>query len=252
MTPGPAAELPEAHVSLGLVRLFFEWDGAGADREFRRALELNPGLADAHYARTLVLTQAGDTRGALEEIRRARGFDPLSAILRSTEAWVHYYARDFREAIAGCQRTLELHPGFLEAQIGLGLALKEVGELERALCELEKARELSAGNPLVLGVLGATLAQAGRTGAALALASELDRKRDGYVAPIAYAMLYSGLADAPRALAYLRQALEAKDGLVRYLAVSPIFDTVRGNDEFSELLVTLGLRPAAGPRGGNR
>jgi serine/threonine protein kinase/Tfp pilus assembly protein PilF len=245
-------ELPEAHVSLGLVRLFFDWDGEGADREFQRALELNPGLADAHYARTLALTQAGDTGGALEAIGRARSYDPLAAILRSTEAWVHYYARHYADAIAGCQRTLELHPGFLEAHIGLGLAFKEVREFDRALQELEKARELSGGNPLVLGVLGATLAEAGRPEQALALADELDRKRDGYVAPIAHAMLHCGLAEEGRTLEYLRRALEAKDGLVRYLGVFPLFDCVRETHEFSELLVTLGLRPATEGEGGIR
>src|SRR5206468_379421 len=122
--------LPEAHVSLGLVRLFFDWDEEAADREFRRALELYPGLAEAHYARALVLTQAADTAGALEAMHRARSLDPLSAILQSTEAWVHYYARQYPEAIAGCRRTLELSSGFLEARIGLGLAFKEVREFD--------------------------------------------------------------------------------------------------------------------------
>ena len=236
------SDLPEAHVSLGLVRLFFDWDGPGADREFRRAIELNPGLPAAHYGRTLVLTQASDSAGALEEIGRARRLDPLNAMLRSTEAWVHYYAREYPEAIAGCRRTLELHPRYLEAQIGLGLALKEVGEFERALQELEQAREISAGTPLVLGVLGATLAQAGRADAAEALIAELDGKQDCYVAPVAYAMLYAGLADEPRALAALRRALDARDGLVRYLEVLPLFDPIRRAPGFSELLAALNLR----------
>jgi serine/threonine protein kinase/Tfp pilus assembly protein PilF len=245
-------QLPEAHVSLGLVGLYFDWDAAAADREFRRALELNPGLADAHYARTLVLTQLGDTRGALEAIATARSFDPLSAILRSTEAWVHYYARHYAEAIAGCQRTLELHPGFLEAHIGLGLAFKEVGDTDRALRELERACELSDRNPLVLGVLGATLAHAGRRERALALLDELERRRDGYVAPIAHAMLCAGLADERRTLESLRRALEARDGLVRYVGVFPLFDSVRGTPEFAELLKTLGLKAVTGQEGGSR
>jgi eukaryotic-like serine/threonine-protein kinase len=235
------AELPEAHVSLGLVRLFFDWDGEGADREFRRALELYPGLAEAHYSRALVLTQAGDTKEALEAMRKARSLDPLSAILQSTEAWVHYYARHYPEAIAGCRRTLELSSGFLEARIGLGLAFKEVREFDDALRELAKARELSDANPLVLGVLGATLAQAGRPAEALALVEELDRKEGTYVAPMAYAMLYSGLGDTGQTLTHLRRALEAKDGLVRYLKVSPLFDGLRRESEFLEILATLNL-----------
>jgi eukaryotic-like serine/threonine-protein kinase len=234
-------DLPEAHVSLGLVRLFFEWDGKEADHEFRRAIELYPGLAEGHYARALVLTQAGRTTEALECMRRARSLDPLSAILQSTEAWVHYYARDYPEAIAGCQRTLELSSSFLEARIGLGLTFKEVGRLDDALRELEKARELSEGNPLVLGVLGATLAQAGRKSEALAIVGELDGKEGGYVAPMAYAMLWSGLGDTKQALAHLRRALEAKDGLVRYLKVSPVFDGLRHDSEFFEILSTLNL-----------
>jgi eukaryotic-like serine/threonine-protein kinase len=237
-------ELAEAHVSLGLVRLFFDWNAETADAEFRRALELHSGLAEPHYGRALVLTQAGETAGALEHIGKARSLDPLSAMLQSTEAWIHYYARRYAEAIAGCQRTLEMHPGFLEAHIGLGLAYKEIHQFDRALQELERARELSQGNPLVLGVLGATLAHSGRQAAATALVDELERKQDGYVAPIAYAMLYSGLANEPRTIAYLRDALEAKDGLVRYLSVSPLFDSVRSSRDFEDLLATLKLNPA--------
>jgi len=234
-------DLPEAHVSLGLVRLFFEWDAKEADREFRRAIELYPGLAEGHYARALVQTQAGNTAGALESMRRARSLDPLSAILQSTEAWVHYYARDYPEAIVGCRRTLELSSSFLEARIGLGLAYKEVAQFDDALRELEKARDLSEGNPLVLGVLGATLARAGRTAEARTLVAELDGKQGGYVAPMAYAMLWSGLGDARQTIAHLQRALDAKDGLVRYVKVSPLFDVLRKEPAFVQILATLNL-----------
>ena len=104
-----------------------------------------------------------------------------------------------------------------------------------------KARELSDANPLVLGVLGATLAQAGRTADALAFVEELDRKEGGYVAPMAYAMLYSGLGDTAETLSHLRRSLEAKDGLVRYIKVSPLFDGLQGHPEFLEILATLNL-----------
>jgi tetratricopeptide (TPR) repeat protein len=141
----------------------------------------------------------------------------------------------------GCRRTLELSSAFLEARIGLGLAYKEVGQYGDSLRELEKARDLSQGNPLVLGVLGATLARAGRTADAQALVAELDAAQGGYVAPMAYAMLWTGLGDATQALAHLRRALEAKDGLVRYLKVSPLFDGLRHEPQFFEILGTLKL-----------
>jgi serine/threonine-protein kinase len=235
-------DLAEAHVSLGLVQLFFDWDAEGAEGALRRALELNPGSGDVHYARTLVHAQRGEMASALEAIARARALDPLSPIMSSTEGWVHYYARQHEEAVTACRRTLDLDADFLEAHIGLGLAHKEMRQFDRALKELERAGALSERNPLVLGVLGATLAEAGREDEALELAGELDAKPgESYVAPVAYAMLFSGLRDKDRTFDALRRALAARDGLVRYLKVFPIFDPVRDEPEFRELLERLNL-----------
>ena len=240
-------DLAEAHVSLALVRLFFDWDSEGAEGALQRALELNRGSADTHYTRTLVHAQTGNMAEALQTIAAARALDPLSPILSSTEGWVRYYARQYEEAIAACRRTLDLESDFLEAHIGLGLAYKEMGQFDRALTELEKAGTLSERNPLVLGVLGATLAEAGRPDEALDLIRELDGKpRESYVPAVAYAMLYSGLREKDRAFEALRRALAARDGLVRYLKVLPIFDPIRDEPEFRELLARLNLS-IAGP-----
>lgn len=240
-------DLAEAHVSLALVRLFFDWDSEGAEGALQRALELNRGSADTHYTWTLAHAQTGGMAKALRAIAEARALDPLSPILSSTEGWVHYYARQYEEALAACRRTLALESDFLEAHIGLGLAHKEMGQFDRALAELEKAGTLSERNPLVLGVLGATLAEAGRPDEAFDLIRELEGKpEESYVAPVAYAMLYSGLHEKDRAFEALRRALVARDGLVRYLKVFPIFDPIRNEPEFRELLATLNLS-IAGP-----
>jgi len=234
--------LAEAHVSLGLVHLFFDWDIDLADARFRRALDLNPGSSWTMYAQTLPLTQTGRLTQALEKIAAAEELDPLSPMMSSTHGWVHYYNGDYEMAIASCEKALGMEARYVEARIGLGLALAQTGDADRAIKELKTAREDAPGFPLVPGVLGATLGATGHEDEARKLIAVLDAFQDeAYVPPIAYAMLYSGLGEKDAAFEHLRSALEAKDGLVRYLGVLPIFDPVREEPEFEALLEELQL-----------
>jgi len=236
--------LAEAHVSLGWVRLFYEWDSAGGEAEFRQAIELNPGSANAHFAHSLFLTQMGRFDDAFLEVERARNLDPLSPMMNAMVAWVQYYARRYDEAIVECKKTLELQAGLLDAHIVLGQSYREQKRFDAAIEELEQARELSHRNPLILGVLGSALAVAGRQAEAREILGELiamSEDADAYVAPLGLAALSCGLGERDEVFYWLDLALDAHDGLVRYLKVYPVFDALRDDPRFAVLLRRVGL-----------
>jgi len=235
--------LAEAHYALGLVKQY-DWDRAGAEQAYKRAIELNPNLADAVAQHGGLLVQQGRFEEGLRAIQRAEELDPLSLSIGSSVFSAFYYARQYDRAIAQCRKLLELNPS--EAWEGgihasLGRALIQQQRHEEAIAALRRAVALNRHNAH-LGWLGYAYAAAGRPGEARELLRELEEQAGRrLVSPVSIARIYLGLGEKERALALLRQAYDEHSDHVLSLGIEPIYDPLRSDPRFIEMLRGIGL-----------
>ena len=222
--------LAEAHTSLALALMAYDRDGAAAEREYQRALVLNPNYPTAHQWYAEYLTAQGRFDEALAEINRARELDPLSLITNSIEGFVYYYARRYDQSAAQLQKLLELDADFWPARWFLGWTLSAQGNHQQALAELERARQLSGNNTGVIAELGRAYAVAGRREEARRTLQELlAQAKTGYVTPYSIAAIYVGLGEHDEALTWLRKAETERAWEYTYLKVDPKFDALRAH-----------------------
>src|SRR3989441_7890720 len=165
--------LAEAHASLGRVKLFYDWDWAGAEIEFKRAIELKPSLSTAHHWYSICLRDMGRLREALAEANRALELDPVSLIISTNLGDTFFYAGQFDQAVAQHRKTLLLDSGFAAAHLYLGRALEQKGMLQDAVAEFLKARSLAGKGPYALGDLARAYALAGKRADARGLLNDL-------------------------------------------------------------------------------
>jgi TolB-like protein/Tfp pilus assembly protein PilF len=154
--------LAEAHTSLGLIKMEYEWDWANSETEFKRAIELNPGLDEAHHQYSHYLTAMGRTHESLAQSLQALELDPLSLPLNAHLAWHYLYARQYDQAIEQCRKTLELDQNYPQAHDYLGMAYEQKGMYEEAIAEFQKAMNLSGNSPNLRADLGHAYAVAGK------------------------------------------------------------------------------------------
>jgi TolB-like protein/Tfp pilus assembly protein PilF len=234
--------LAEAYATLGFVQYEFDWDFAGAERSFQRALELNPSYATGRQRYASLLGLLGRSAEALAEIERARALDPLSLLVNHTVAWLHYFARDFDQAREGCRRTLELNPGFPVTHLLLAAIHSLSGRYDDALAEQDAYERLDGPSTIGLMARGCHHARAGEKGLACRY---LDRLRDGMAAGTAYAwqvaMVHAALGDADEAFADLDRAVADRSDALAFLKVEPFWDPLRGDPRFAAVLRTVGL-----------
>ncbi|HEX2714528.1 MAG TPA: tetratricopeptide repeat protein, partial [Candidatus Acidoferrales bacterium] len=236
--------LAEAHSSLAWTKLAFDWDWAGAEREFKRALELNPGYAVAHQWYAECLAGMGRYEEAGAEAKQARELDPLSLTINTIAGWILYFDRQNDQAMAQFRRTLELDPNFWVAHWTLGRAYEQKRMFAEAIAELQRASALSAGSPLSLAALGHAYAVSGQTVGAqhvLAQLKELAEKR--YVLPYSIATIYAGLGETDEAFRWLERAYEERSGWLIWLRAEPVSDALRPDPRFQDLLRRIGLPP---------
>ena len=230
-------DLAEAQTSLGLVRFRMDWDWLGAEVAFRRALELNSGYASALHFLSLLLSALGRADEAIASIKRAREFDPLSLIIGTAVGRVHHFARQYDTAIEECRKTLELDAAFAGAHLDLGLALLQKSMFGEAIGELRQALTLSAGRSIALAVLGYAYALAGDRAAGLQMLDQLhDRARRYDISSLHVAYVHVGLGNVDQAFEWLEKSYQERAGLLVFLKVEPIFDPLRSDPRFAELL----------------
>jgi len=234
--------LGEAHASMGIIRMWFEWDWKEAEREFLRAIELQPSLSLPHVQYNLLLVQMGRFDEAEEQIRTALALDPLSVPSNVYLAGVYHYQRDYEASLRQARRALDLDANDIEAHVVVALNFEQQHKYREAIAELEKAHQLSGYNPLILGPLGSCYGGAGDKDKALALLEELNAAAEqAYVAPISWVMLYLGVGDVDHAFEWLEKAAEARDALLCYLKVGPIYDFIRDDPRYADMLYRIGL-----------
>jgi TolB-like protein/DNA-binding winged helix-turn-helix (wHTH) protein/Tfp pilus assembly protein PilF len=238
----------EAHASLALV-LNHKWDWAGAEVEFKRALKLNPQHANAHHWYGDYLSIQGRHDEALVEAKRALELDPLNLMIGTWVGLRYYLARRYDGAIEQSRNTVDLDPNFAAAHLILGESYVQQGRHKEGLDELQKAASLSGDSPLYKAQVGVGLALAGKKKEALRSIRELqDISGKRYVSPYGVAQIYAALNDREQTYKWLDTAYRDRAVWMSYLVVDPVFDSIRSEDRFRDLLQRVGLRSDDGPK----
>ena len=241
--------LGEAHGALALVKMRYEGDWPGAEAAFKRALELDPNSAETHHQYSHYLVVVGRIEEALTESLRALDLDPLSLPYNGHLGWYYYYARSPDQAIAACQKTLELDPNYPPAHQFLGRAYAQKGRYEEAIAALQKAVSLFENNPEAVAYLGHAYAVAGKRKEAqnlIRVLAEMSKKR--YVSTFDTAIIHVGLGEKEKAIDGLEKAYGDADKLL-YIKTSPLFDGLRSEPRFQDLLRRVGLIPGPAEQG---
>ncbi|AHG93381.1 transcriptional activator domain-containing protein (plasmid) [Gemmatirosa kalamazoonensis] len=233
-------ELGPAHCAMAYLKMVRDFDWPGAEHDFRRALELGPGHADAHelYGRLCAALERYDE--ALALLQRAQTLDPLAH--RADVATLLLRAGRYEEAVRHAENAVELDPAHDRARATLGWAYFLGGRRDEGLAELRQAVALAPGNTLWLGQLGAAQGMNGDAAAAEAIVGELQaRARTAYVSPYHVAYVHSGLGDAGRAMDWLERAVAERAGGVYGIRGSFLFASLRGEPRFEALLRRMNL-----------
>jgi TolB-like protein/Flp pilus assembly protein TadD len=235
--------LAEAHAVLGLVESTYEWDWQSADREFRRAIALNPKYASAYqwYGLTC-LASTGRAEEALAAIGQAQKLDPLSTEANTNLASVLLRLGRYDDAIRIYTDTVDLDPNFFWAYRDLGLALCEKHAYRESIMVLEKADSVSQNNPAVLSALGYCYAIRGDVRHAQAILVRLSQLSDrSYVPPYHVAAVYAGLGDKQKALEWLDRAYQDRSTWMNGIKGDPLFQSLRTEPRFIQILKRMGL-----------
>jgi len=233
----------EAHTSLAHAKATQEWDWAGAEREFQRAIALNPRYATAHhwYAASC-LAPLGRLDEALDVIRTAQSLDPVSSIVARDLAVIHFYRRDFEMALEQCDHTIELNPHFAPAYWMLGVIQEQRRDFDESAAAFQRAVHLSPQTPRMHGALGRTFALAGRQQQALDVLRKLEAyASERYVSPLEFAWIHFAMGDRDLGFRWLAKASDDRSFDLICLKVDPRFDPLRDDERFGPLLSRLGL-----------
>ena len=229
--------VPSAHASLAWALFIYDWDWDAAEREFRRAIELNPRYASAHQWFAFLLAARGQLDAALLEAHTALELDPASISVRRAVGWVYHYARRYDQAREHLARALEMNPTAVETYRMLGSTLALQGNLAEAERVFRDAVTLPGAGAYSKATLGWLLARSGKRAEAEQLLRELEESQaQGYVSPVAFAILHIGLGNLAAALDWAERAFDERRGWLAYVNVNPMFDPLRNEPRFAALV----------------
>jgi TolB-like protein/Flp pilus assembly protein TadD len=235
-------EFAEGHAALGLLRLLDNWDWKAADRETGRAIELAPGNPYVYWKRGVFLRYAGRCDESIPIHLHAESLDPFSIVAITEVGYALYYARRFGEASKQIQKAIELEPAWDQLYFGLGLTLLQQKRFEEAISALRTAVQKEPGNVFSVAALIYGLGHAGRKKEAERHLAQLIKKYE-YVPCWFLAMAWVGLNDKERALEALEQAFRDHEPCMVSLKVDAIFDPLREEERFKEMVRGVGLEP---------
>ena len=229
--------VPSAHASLAWTLFIYDWDWEGAEREFRRAIELNPRYASAHHWFAFLLCSRGQHDAALLEAHTALELDPASVSIRRAVGWLYHYARRYESAHDHLARAIEMNPTAVETYRILAQNFAIRGRLEEAERIFRETLLLPAAGAYTKAGLGWVLGRAGKRAEAEKLLAELEvAAREGYVSPVPFSMLHIGLGNVDRALDWAERAYDERRGWLAYFKVNPMLDPLRNESRFKSLL----------------
>jgi len=222
--------------------MFYDLDWAGAEREFKRAIELNPHYSITYEVYSYLLAATGRFDEALQVAKRGAELDPLSPSMIGDVSAALYLARKYDDAVKQLQKSLEIDPNHFGARLALGSVYEVKGLHDEAIRELEKAISLAGRTTAVLAVLGRAYASSGKQAEAQKILAELNEmSKAGYVSPWDMAILQVGLGDKDRALEQLNKAYEERAGWIIDVKVEPMLDPLRSDPRFAELVSRMNL-----------
>ncbi len=236
--------LAEAHNSLATVKRDIDWDWPGAEREYKRAIELNPSYATAHQWYAELLGALGRNQEMLVEVNRAQQLDPLSSAIGGEKGSMLLYATRRPDlALGELQKTQEMDPNFAHVHWQLGLVYLWKGELQTAATEFQTAGRLAPTVTIYKGGLGHVYARTGRTAEARRVLEELNvLSKQRYVSRLDFASIYAGLGEKDHAFESLEKAYDQHDPrLIVWLKLHPEFDILRSDSRMEDLLRRVGL-----------
>ncbi len=235
--------LAEAHTSLAAVRAWYDWDWAGAELRYKRAIELNPSYATAYVWYSLNLATVGRLDEALLTVKRAEELDPLSLIISLNVARILYFARRYDEAISQCFKVFEIDNSFVVGHRRLGQIYHQKAMYEEAAEEFKKALAIAKNDTETMLTLGYTYAISGHLDEAIKILERVEEiSKQEFVSPFSRARLHLGLGDIDKTLEWLERAYEERHSILIYIGVDPVFDSLRSDARFQKLLRGLKLK----------
>jgi TolB-like protein/Flp pilus assembly protein TadD/tRNA A-37 threonylcarbamoyl transferase component Bud32 len=236
--------LAEAHASLGFVKADFDWDWTGAETELRKAIALNPNYAVAHYYLAILLKFTKRIDAAEREDALALELDPLSPSIGRNLGHSLYLAGQYEKAINQYKKTLDIDPNFLSAITNLGDAYVRASKNKEALAEYQKALSLSPDSPTTLSRMGYMLAVQGRREEAEQILVRLtDLSKSQYLSAMNMVRVLVGLGDREAAFHWLERACEEHSTAMAYINADPIYDPLRSDPRFADVLRRMNLQP---------
>jgi TolB-like protein/Flp pilus assembly protein TadD len=234
--------LAEAHTSLGFFYLMYDWNFQEAEKAFKRAIKLNPGYANAHDGYGFVLKATARNEEAIHASREAKKLDPLSLFTNVSLAWAYYFARDYERAIGQGRKALEMEPRFDFAYWIVGVALAQQGLMDESINALNQAVILTGGGLTYEAHLGYAYALSGKHEEARQVLADLEEiAKEKYVSAYYFAIIHLGLGEQEQTFQWLERAVEERSGFLAFINVEPMFDPLRADSRFSELLKRMGF-----------
>jgi TolB-like protein/DNA-binding winged helix-turn-helix (wHTH) protein/Tfp pilus assembly protein PilF len=231
--------LSEAHASLAFSLDLFDWNWDAAEKEFRRAIVLNPGYATAHHWYAWHLSGMGRNSEAIAEMKKAENLDPLSLIINADLAELLLIAGFSDESIQQSRKTIDMDPNFAVAHYDLGQALVQKHMYSEAIAELETATKLSADSAICKSTLAYAYAVSGRRNEALKILNDLTRRSRDFSSAAEIALIYVGLGENDQAMAWLEKAYSERFN--PSILLRPAFDPLRSDPRFQSLVHRIGL-----------
>ena len=232
--------LAAPHASIGYVNLYHDWDWSSAEKEFRTAISLDRGGAEAHQWFSTFLLAAGRPADAYRELEMAHARDPLSLAINSDLGFLHYYTRRYDDAIKQSEAVLEMNAEFPAAYLWKGRSLQELGRYDEAIACFQRVDKLLSGWPVSISARGHAQAVAGRIGAAKETLAELRQLATRkFVTSYGVALVYAGLREIDAAFAWLDRAFAEKSNWLVWLRLDPRWDNLHADPRFPTLVSRL-------------
>jgi serine/threonine protein kinase/tetratricopeptide (TPR) repeat protein len=235
--------LGEAHVALAIVKTFYDWDWAGGEKEFKRAIELNPNYAHAHHQYAWLLAYIEREDEAEAEFRRAIQLDPLSPLINTDLNVVFYFRKQYGLCIEQARKSIEMDPNFFLAHYVIGMPASLKGDSALAIAELRKAMALT-DDPWIAGTLGLAYAQSGDKAQARKMLEDLQqRAKKRHVTPYWISLGYMGLGEKEEALRWMEKAYEERSAWMLFIKMDPSLDPLRSEPRFQTMLRNMNFPP---------
>jgi TolB-like protein/DNA-binding SARP family transcriptional activator len=233
--------LAEAHAALGVVKRDYEWDWEGAETDFQRAMELNPGYVEAYHWHSTLLCIRGKPAESIQEKEKALTMDPLSVVILTDIARMFYFSRVYDQAVVRYRAALDLDPSFVVAHIGLARVYEQQGRFDLAIPVLKTSVRLAPDSALAFASLGQGFAVAGNIDGARKTIEQLKAlSAQRYVSPYDIASIHTGMRSWDEAFEWFEQAYQERSISLGYLNIEPQLDELHSDPRFQALVRKVG------------